>query len=148
MTSTRVYWPFGGPLATLVLGLSVIGLAARAESRPDLVTEEHINRSLLSAAISVGIARACPTMEVRQIYGLFKALELRNYARRLGYSDEEIEAFVESSEQQDRMKDWAIRYMTQQGVELDNNDTYCALGKYEIERKSLTGRLLRDLAPK
>lgn len=133
-------------LGALVVSAVAMTAPLYADERPEMDRDSHIMRSLLSAAISLGVSRACPTMEIRQVYGLFKALELRNYARRLGYSDEEINAFVNDPAEQKRMEEWAWAYMSDQGVKEDDAESHCSLGKYEIERGSLTGRLLRDLA--
>ena len=131
---------------TLLFFISLLSLSglAMAQDRVRLEDDEHVNRTLLSAAVSVGVSRVCPSLEVRQLFGLFKAFELRNYARSLGYSDEEIMAYNNDPAQQARVKDWAWRYMTSQGVKEGDVESYCALGRYEIERKSLSGRLLRD----
>lgn len=132
-------------LGAIVIAAATVAGPLQAGDLPELDRESHIMRSLLSAAVSLGVSRSCPTMEIRQVYGLFKALELRNYARRLGYSDEEINAFVNDPVEQKRMEEWAWAYMQEQGVKKNDPESHCSLGKYEIERGSLSGRLLRDL---
>ena len=132
------------PFALMAIAATLFGSAAFAQDRVGLDEDERINRALLSASVSLGVARVCEAMEIRQFFGLIKALELRNYARGLGYSDDEINDFINDPVQQKRLERLAWRYMTSNGVRAGDAESHCALGRHEIERRSLSGRLLRD----
>ena len=110
---------------------------------PPLSENKYINDRLLAAQVGDLISKACPTISARETYALFQALKLKGYANNLGYTDAEINAFIKSPVEKKRVRDAAERYMKAKGVVEGQPETYCALGREEIARKSVTGSLLR-----
>jgi len=116
---------------------------ASAAALPPLSENAFINNSLLAAAIGDEIRKNCPTISARIFRALIKAKELESHALKLGYSAGEIEAFIDSDAEQQRMKGLRDAYLAEQGVTKGDSDSYCRLGYEEIEKNSLTGWLLR-----
>ena len=114
--------------ATSLVILSISAATAGAQARVALNEESHINSSLLSATIGAIIAKHCDAIVPRKLNAVMKAWQLKNYALRKGYSNEEIDAFLNSKTEQNRMKVAANRYLKAQGVIVDQPATYCVAG--------------------
>ncbi len=131
---------FRSALAGLALG--VAGLPAMAQALPPLSQNRFVNDSLRAAAIGDTIRRNCPSISARFFVALRKVRELERYARSLGYTDEQIQAFIRSPEDRARLEREARDYMLKNGVVEGEKETYCALGRAEIASKSLIGQLI------
>lgn len=127
----------------LGLMLVFISFGATAQDRMALNQEKHINSSLLSAAIGAIIQDECETISPRMWLAIWKAKSLQRYALNLGYSRREIDDFINSKVEKRRMRRLANSYLHANGVVKDVEETYCAVGRAEIARKTLTGKLLR-----
>ena len=131
-----------GLVAGLCLGLSPT--FAGTQPLPPLNQDTHINQTLLSAAIGEAIRRNCGPISARLFMVFTKAMALERYARNLGYTKAEIKAFISNKAEKQRMRDETVVYLKANGVIEDQEATFCALGRAEIARNSLTGQLLRS----
>ncbi len=122
--------------------IAIAGLPAMAQTQPPLSQNKFVNDSLRAAAIGDTIRRNCPSISARFFVALRKVRELERYARSLGYTDEQIQAFIRSPEDRARLQREARDYMLQNGVVEGEKETYCALGRAEIASKSLIGQLI------
>lgn len=123
--------------------LVVLAGQALAVDYTALRNDTRVHNELLAASIAWEIADQCETIKQRRAFGVIRALELQSYARKLGYTNAELEAYVNSKEEQDRFRAIAEPWMVSQGVVLGQSDTYCALGEAQMEKGTLVGRLLR-----
>lgn len=130
--------------AAMVLALAIgfAGSTGRAEALTPLSQEQHINTSLMAAVVGDEIRKNCPTISPRWITVYSKAKALENYARSKGYVEEEVKAFLKDKDEKARVKAMAADYMAANGVVAGDADSYCALGRAEIEKESLIGSLL------
>lgn len=127
-----------GAVAALAMS-SVSGLAA-AQSLRD---HEEVNRGLMIIAAGDMIQRNCPTIVPRMIKAYFYARSLERMAKNAGFSDDEIEEFVEDKAEKARVFELAKAYLISKGLDPDRPETYCEVGLYEIERNSQIGVLLK-----
>lgn len=130
-------------LATGLLVASGNAQAARSDL-PPINENPHIIQSLLSAAIGDEIRKNCPTISARMFRAYTAAKDLERYALEQGYSEGEIEAFLDSKAERKAMRARRDAYLAKNGVTEGEPDSYCALGKKEIADGSLTGWLLRE----
>ncbi len=137
--SRRVRRSARGIAIAAVLVASAVGAA----SLPPLSQEAHVNGALMSAAIGDRIRKECPTISPRLWRVLREAQALKSYARGQGYSEAEIDAFIDSKSDKERIKAAAERWLRDAGAVKGDAQSYCAVGLREIERQSLTGYLLR-----
>ncbi len=130
----------------IVLSLLVlaIGLATPLAAKVPLREEAHINGALLSAAVGDEIRKNCPTISARFFTFFNERSKLKQYALDRGYSEREIETFIESKAEQKRMEGLRDAYLAENGVTEGDAESYCRLGRAEIAKGSLTGRLLRS----
>ena len=130
-------------LIILVLAAGLSLPAVMADAKRPLREVSEIDDALLYIAIADEIRKKCPTISGRLIKGLQDLQRLRRYAKDLGYTEAEIEAYVESKEEQARMEARGEAYVAARGADRTKPDTMCALGRAEIDRNSAIGVYLR-----
>lgn len=129
----------------IILSLAVcLALPAMvAHAKPPLREVPEIDDALLYIAIADEIRKTCSTISGRLFKGMRELRRLRRYANDLGYTDAEIEAYVESKQEQARMEARGEAYVAARGADRTKADTMCALGRAEIDRNSAIGVYLR-----
>jgi len=130
-------------LTSGIIGALLLAMPVAAADLPPLSQDAHVTRSLLAAAVGDEIRKNCPTISARLFRALTKAKALERYALNKGYTEDQIEAFLDSKDERARMTALRDAYLAQNGVVPADADSYCRLGLAEIERGSLTGSLLR-----
>ena len=125
---------------TLIAALTV---PAMAEAKSPLRDVKEIDNELYYIAIANEISEYCPSISGRRMKAIGVMWGLRSKAHDLGYSDKEIRAYVESDAEKDRMRAKGEAYLAQHGVSYENPNSFCTLGRKEIERNSAIGVYLR-----
>lgn len=124
--------------ATLV----VLTTAAPAAALPPLSQEGHVNDSLVQARVADMLRRGCPDLNARMVRAFSEARKLKRYALDQGYSAAQIDAFLDSRDERRRIYAEADRYMVANGVVNGRPETFCRLGRQEIDRRTIAGSLL------
>lgn len=130
-------------LSTLVLGATLLAQPLSAAALPPLSQVSEIDDNMLAVAMAIEISDKCPSLSARKLKGLSFLWSLKTRAAEMGYSDDEIRAYVESDEEKDRIRKVAFDYARAQGVDPTTVEGLCALGAMEIAKGSVTGSLLR-----
>ncbi len=130
-------------LAFAAGGSGPAGTTGAAPDRPPLSEVRHINNGLLIAGLANEIRKKCDSISGRLIKGYFYLKSLERQALELGYSQAEIDAFVDSEADKDRLKAIGEKYLADNGVDREKPETLCAFGHREIARSSAIGALLR-----
>ena len=130
------------PLTLAVL--ATLPAAASAQDLPPLGQVEVITEGLINTAIAYELDRKCEELDGRRLQGIAFLWSLESEARRLGYSRQEIEAFIDDDEEKDRLEGIARERLRGMGAVEGQPDTYCAVGRQEIANGSQVGRLLND----
>lgn len=130
------------PLMGLAVAFCLVATGSVGLAKPALRDVPQIDDGLFQIALADQIRKKCPDISARLLraYGALRGLA--QDARALGYSDAEVEAFVESDVEKARMRKREAAYFKAQGFRQDAKG-YCSLGRKEIERNSAAGRLLR-----
>lgn len=126
--------------AALVAAMTLTAMPAAALE--PLSQERYINDRLIAARIADRIRRECPSIDARIVYAYMQARELKKYAENKGYSETQIEAFLDSRADKDRIYAVAEDYMAKNGVTAGDAESFCRLGREEIAKKTVTGSLL------
>lgn len=116
--------------------------AAAAAAKPALRDIPEIDGPLFGIVVAYVISEECPTIAARKLKGLFKLEGLYNKARSMGYSHDEIKAYVKSPTEKERMRKQGMVLLKTYGP-ADDPQSYCAFGRAEIEKNSAIGALLR-----
>ncbi|MBR9763713.1 MAG: DUF5333 domain-containing protein [Rhodobacteraceae bacterium] len=117
---------------------------ANTDSRPPLREVSEIDGPLFSVALAIEISDRCDRIDPRNVKGFFLLNQLNGRARDLGYSKDEIDAYVNSPEEKARMRARGEAYVKSQGLDPENPADLCSLGKSEIARNSQIGALLKE----
>lgn len=130
--------------------LPYIALAFALSATPALATDfqalrddADISSGLRWVAAADAIRNTCPAIGERTWKARGVAFGLLNRAFALGYSMGEATDYVDSEEEQARVKGEAIAYLTQVGAVEGDADSFCAVGYGEIDRGSAIGVLIR-----
>ncbi len=125
-------------LAVLAIALPTLSLA-----KPPLRDVREIDDTLYYIAIANEIDEYCDSISGLRMKAIGKMYQLRAHANDLGYSDDEIRAYVESKSEQQRMRIKGEAYLSANGVSYSKPESFCALGKKEIARSSAIGIYLK-----
>ncbi|MDN5567601.1 MAG: DUF5333 domain-containing protein [Paracoccus sp. (in: a-proteobacteria)] len=126
--------------AALAIAASLI--AGPATALEPLSQEAYVNDRLVQARVADLVRRGCPTIDARFIRAFSEARALKRYALDKGYSDDQIDAFLDSKDDRKRIYSAADRYMVEHGVVNGQPDSFCRLGRDEIARQTVAGSLL------
>lgn len=128
-------------MITAAVGLAL--LAAPVAAKPPLRDVPAIDDALLDLGIADRIRKNCPDISARMLTAIGYLYGLKDKARELGYSDAEIEAYVDSDAEKARMKARGAAFFKARGVDTSDPQSYCALGRAEIQKSSRIGSLLK-----
>lgn len=121
---------------------AVVTISTPAAALEPLSQEKYINDRLIAARIADRIRRNCPSINGRLVYAYQQARALERYALGKGYSREQIDAFLDSKADKRRIYAVAEDYMARKGVTDSDPESYCRLGRAEIQGRTVSGSLL------
>ena len=108
-----------------------------------LINNKEIWHSLLEISVANKVSEDCDLINARKLKGLMALLEVKNVARQLGYSDDEISEFVNSEVNRNNLAKQTDKFLKDSGVDLKYSDQICNFGIDEIEENTQIGSLLR-----
>ena len=123
--------------------VAAFGASTAAAAKPPLSEVAVVDDGLFQVAMANVIRKGCDTIDARLIKAIGVLQDIKNHARSLGYSDAEIDAFVDSDVEKDRMKRRGATYFAAQGVDPDKPEDLCRMGREEIAKNSPVGVLLK-----
>lgn len=127
-----------------VTALTVFSLTSgMVAAKTPLPQEKHINNSLMAGVVADIIRKTCPDISARMFVAWSKLNALKTYAIRQGYSEPEVRAFLKDPKEKARVKGMAADYLKARGAVAGDPESYCAVGREEIAKKSLIGQMLR-----
>ncbi|MBT8474464.1 MAG: DUF5333 domain-containing protein [Rhodobacteraceae bacterium] len=116
---------------------------AMAEARIALSDDKVIDDGLTVVAIGDFLRDNCAQIEPRFWRSISFMRSLQARAHELGYSDDEIEAFLDDDGEKARVRARAKAYLEARGVAFDDPKTFCTVGKAEIAAETTVGRFLK-----
>lgn len=126
-------------LLVLILSLAATSLPAK----PPLRDVAEIDNALLAVGLADEIRKNCPNISAR-LYRAYRFVNgLKNRAVALGYSEAEIRAYRTSEAEKARLRQEGAAWFAANGVAPGTPESYCAVGRAEIEKDSQIGTLLR-----
>lgn len=114
-----------------------------AEARVQLKDDATIENGLKTVAIGKMLYKGCDQISPRRLKAFSFARSLQSRARALGYSDAEIDAYLDSDIDKGRVKAKARAYLISKGVDFQASETLCTVGAAEIKGETAVGRFLR-----
>jgi hypothetical protein len=117
--------------------------ATMAWAKPPLREVPQIDNGVMAVAIADAIRKSCDDINPRLIRAYTMLNALKSAARDLGYTDEEVEAYVTSRDEKARMRAKAEGFLQENGVRPDDIPALCRFGKLQIQSQTEIGKLLR-----
>jgi len=130
-------------LSALILCLAISGGAAGASAGAGLRAEADINTGLLDIAVAEKIQRECGNIGARFFRAQRYADDLKAMARERGYSEAEVDAYIDDDAEKAKMRERRNAYFEARGASNLDPASLCKLGRAEIAQGSRIGRLLR-----
>ncbi len=112
--------------------------------KPGIKDNAEIFSRLLNVAIGSEIRDNCDTISARKFAATFYVLGVMNYARKQGFSMDDMDAYRNTKSEQERLRVATYAYLDKNGVNRDDPASYCPLGRTEIKNKSQIGKLLKS----
>ncbi len=128
----------------LSLILAVPSGAAMAQDLPPLHEDRRVKFSFYSAGLADVVRNNCSEISGRDLRGLRYALALRRYAFDLGYTKQDVDDLLANKEEEAKLAARIKRDLARRGATPGNEEGYCKVGREEIAKDSLAGKLLRD----
>lgn len=123
--------------------LALCLVAAPAAANPPLAEQAEISEGLIAAAIAYEIGDKCDSLDARLLRGIAFLNGLRSRASDLGYSDAEIDAYMDDRAEKRRLEAVARQRLRDLGGVEGDWDSYCAVGRDQMAAGSQIGQLLR-----
>lgn len=130
-------------MRAMTMAITLAILASAVSAKPPLREVPEIDGTILAVGIADEIRKNCPDISARLFRAVSVVNGLKGTARQLGYSDAEIDAYRKSEAEKARLKAERDQYLSAGGVRAGVSDTYCTLGRAEIEKGGQIGALLR-----
>ena len=132
-------------MSKFILSAVFVALAVgTASAQTPLNQETRINSTLIAGQVGDTIRKTCPSISAKMFVVLAELNELENYARDQGYTEAEVKAFLKDKTEKARIKAAAAAYLKQAGAVEGDVETYCTVGRAEIDKGTLAGSLLRS----
>ncbi|WP_375280528.1 DUF5333 domain-containing protein [Pseudooctadecabacter sp.] len=129
---------FLAPLA-LSAALSVTG--AQAQGFPGDVT--RVTEGLIAAGMAIELGDKCDDVRVRYIRGINFLQSLKGALQDEGFSNAEIDAYIDNDAEKDRLEAIARGRLADLGVVTSDPATYCTVARAQINQGTQVGQLLR-----
>jgi len=128
--------------ALLFTAILMAGTAS-AEARVALKDDRTIENGLVIVAIGKVLYKTCNEITPRRIKAFGFARSLQSRAKSLGYTDAEIDAYLDSKKDKARVKAKAAAYLKSKGAKMDDPASICAVGRKEVAAQTGVGKFLR-----
>lgn len=134
--------PFKSPMI-FAATLGVVMAAGNLSAKPALRDVQHITEGLITVGIAYEISETCSSINARFFRGISYLNSLKSHARGLGYTDAEIDAYTDDKAEQNRLEGIARSRLFNLGAISGQPETYCAVGRAQMDAGTAIGRLLR-----
>ena len=129
-------------LATVV-ALATVLSAGHSSAQTALKDVAKVRDGIIFVGMAYEISEQCDSINARLFRGLGFLQSLRRHARDLGYSEAEVDAYINDDAEKDRLEGIARAQLAQLGAVPGQAATYCAAGRAQIDANTRVGWLLR-----
>ncbi len=123
--------------------LAIVTVAGASSAKPALKDVAYVREGIIAAGIAYEISEECADISARLFRGLSFLNGLKSHARDLGYSEAEIDAYIDDKAEKNRLEGIARARLADLGAVPGNAQSHCTVGRAEIAKGSAIGRLLR-----
>lgn len=128
---------------TKTFGAVALGLAFAAPASANPANVDRVTEGLIITGMAYELSEECGNVNARMIRGLNYLMGLKRHLEDLGYSDAEIDAFIDNDVEKDRLEGIARQRLADLGVRTGDEASYCAVARAQMAADTPVGRLLR-----
>ncbi|MEL6685540.1 MAG: DUF5333 domain-containing protein [Pseudomonadota bacterium] len=128
---------------TAVLAFATVFSAGHLSAQTALKDVAKVRDGIIFVGMAYEISEQCDSIRARLLRGINYLQSLRSHARDLGYSEAEIEAYINDDAEKDRLEGIARAQLANLGVVPGEEASYCAVGRAQIDANTRVGWLLR-----
>ncbi len=122
----------------------VIALAATpASALQPLHEDPTVVKGFYIIGYADEIRKNCESIDARMFRAIGYLRSLHRYAKKQGYSDEQIEELTENKTEKERLRSRIRADLEKRGASPKTPEGYCTVGREEIAKGSAAGRLLK-----
>lgn len=130
-------------ITAVIVLLATVSIAGNLSAESSLKDEPAVRDGIIDVGIAYEISQQCSSIRARTLRGITYLQSLRTTARDLGYSDAEIDAFIDSRAEKRRLEGLARAQLATLGAVDGQPDTYCTVGRAQMAANTRVGWLLR-----
>ncbi|MCA1776465.1 MAG: DUF5333 domain-containing protein [Loktanella sp.] len=123
--------------------LGVVLTAGNVSAQSALKDVPRVQEGIITIGMAYEITQKCGSIGPRYFRANAFLNDLKSFASREGFSDDQIQAYVDDKAEKDRLEAIARERLASMGAVAGRPDTYCAVGRSEIAANTPIGRLMR-----
>ncbi len=128
---------------TAVMALATVFAAGNLSAQTALKDVAKVRDGIIFVGMAYEISEECDGISARLFRGLGYLRSLRSYARDLGFTEAEIDAYIDDDDEKDRLEAMARAELARLGVVAGQEATYCSVGRAQMAANTRVGWLLR-----
>ncbi len=128
---------------TAVLAMTVVWMAGHGSAQTPLKDVPKVRDGIIYVGMAYELSEQCDSLKARLFRGINYLQSLKNHASELGYSDAEIDAYINDDAEKDRLEAIARAQLAALGVVRGDPASHCAVGRAQIAANTRVGWLLR-----
>lgn len=117
--------------------------AGAASAQTALKDVAHVRDGIIDVGMAYELSEHCDSIRARLFRGLGFLQSLKSHASELGFTDEEIDEYVNDRNEKKRLEAIARAKLVTLGVVEGEEASYCAVGRAQIAANTRVGWLLR-----
>jgi len=125
------------------IALACIISAGAASAQTALKEVAHVRDGIIDVGMAYELSEHCDSIRARLFRGLGFLQSLKGHASELGFTDEEIDDYVNDRNEKKRLEAIARAKLATLGVVEGEEASYCAVGRAQIAANTRVGWLLR-----
>jgi len=117
--------------------------ASAASAQTALRDVPYVRDNIIYVGMAYELSEECDDLNARVLRGISFLYSLQRHAADLGYSDAEIDDYINDDDEKKRLERIARAQLADLGVVEGEEDTYCSVGRAQMEANTRIGWLLR-----
>jgi len=127
-------------IATLLFAAALSAGSAQAQSPSD-VTE--VTEGLIAVGMAIELSDKCDDVSARRLRGVNFLFSLRDVLKDEGFTNAQIDAYVDDRAEKDRLEAIARARLAELGVSTSDSSSYCTVARAQMAQGTQVGQLLR-----
>lgn len=126
-----------------VMTVATVMSAGNVSAQTPLKDVAKVRDGIIFVGMAYELSEVCESLDARLFRGLGYLQSLKSHASSLGYSDAEIDAYINDDAEKDRLEAIARAQLAQLGVVPGDEASHCTVGRAQIASNTRVGWLLR-----